>query len=1143
MKTQPTLCPAHHPANLKSAMRITAFIALVALVVIPFFSSSSASSSRQLDGRGSSAASVVKAQTAPPALKVAERAPSSREAFNAFLPLMPQSSSESVATYAGDCTTPKSNFVVGDTVCVVASGVPLNPFFPRRLTWATTDTTVVRSTDIVTDPQADSLLITATTLSNGQTIDNRGTWQVVVRNPFFFFPEAEVRFTVTDPANATADVAVDSTSSSSTVGGGSQAVFGLQVTNYGPDSSTNVTLTDAVPANTAFASFVQTSGPSFTCTNPTVGETGTTTCVIATLNSGAVARFVATYDVSSGAASGTLITNTADVFSNNTPTAATDDENPKNNSTTASSTVAATGGGGTCALNCPDNITAIANTTEGSQRGAHVAFDAAEPSGTCGAVTSSPASGSFFPVGTSVVTTTSETGGGSCSFTISIEDQGTNPPTISCPASQTANADSNCAATVNVGTASATGNNVTVIGNRSDGLPMYNCDANGINCTRRSSDDPFSTGVTTITWKAYSHDVPGPYASADDEEAHRTGVALCSQTITINDVTPPTIMVSDRTASADASCMAPVPDYSTLATVSDNCACASSDNSQICDSRQDITVTQSPAAGTMVGLGPHTITLTANDGSSNNNGDGNTTTVQTTFTVNDTTAPTVTAPADSSASANASCQAAVPNYVAGSTTSDNCSTPTLTQSPAAGTLVGLGPHTVTVTATDGAGNHSSDDVVFTVNDTTPPVVTAPADSSASADATCQAPVPNYMTGSTTSDNCSTPTLTQSPAPGTLVGKGPHTVTVTATDAAGNHSSDDVVFTVIDTTPPVISCAADIIVDFNPAVNGATVTYTTPVGTDNCAGATTAQIAGLPSGATFPLGTTTNTFRATDASGNTAMCSFKVTVALTSIIGLDSITISGAGYADSYSSAGGYPATKGSLANLLSNGTITIGGSGKVWGNVRSTQANVNMTGSAQVTGNATAGTTVTTSGSASVGGTRTNNALAPVMTLPSVTACGPPYSSASGISGTYSYNASTGDLTLSGVNIATLANGNYCFHNITLGNSSQLKVNGLVVIKITGTLNTSGATNLNNTTQIPSNLRILSSYTGSNGVILGNSTSIYALIYAPKTDLNISGAAPLFGTFAGKTLIIGNSGAIHYDTQLKAIWPAIWALL
>ena len=51
-----------------------------------------------------------------------------------------------------------------------------------------------------------------------------------------------------------------------------------------------------------------------------------------------------------------------------------------------------------------------------------------------------------------------------------------------------------------------------------------------------------------------------------------------------------------------------------MASVSDNCACSSSDESESCVGREPITITQSPAPGTVVGLGPHTITLTANDG-------------------------------------------------------------------------------------------------------------------------------------------------------------------------------------------------------------------------------------------------------------------------------------------------------------------------------------------------------------------------------------------------------------------------------------------------------------------------------------------------------------------------------------------------
>ena len=185
-----------------------------------------------------------------------------------------------------------------------------------------------------------------------------------------------------------------------------------------------------------------------------------------------------------------------------------------------------------------------------------------------------------------------------------------------------------------------------------------------------------------------------------------------------------------------------------------------------------------------------------------------------------------------------------------------------------------------------------------------------------------------------------------------------------------------------------------------------------------------------------------------------------------------------------------------------------------------------------MTGDATAGTTVSKSGSAIVGGTITNNALSPLMTLPAVPTCGPPYSSNGGISGTYSYDASAGDLTLSGLNVATLANGAYCFRNVTLTNSAQLKVNGPVVIKLTGALNIGGASSLSNTTGIPGNLRILSSYSGANGVTINNGANTYVMIYAPQTGVSISGTAPLLGSVVAKTITVSNSGVINYDTRL-----------
>ena len=60
----------------------------------------------------------------------------------------------------------------------------------------------------------------------------------------------------------------------------------------------------------------------------------------------------------------------------------------------------------------------------------------------------------------------------------------------------------------------------------------------------------------------------------------------------------------------------------------------------------------------------------------------------------------------------------------------------------------------------------------------------------------------------------------------------------------------------------------------PAIVAAVATFPPPVATDNCPGVTVACVP--PSGTPFPVGTTTVTCTATDASGNTATCSFTVT---------------------------------------------------------------------------------------------------------------------------------------------------------------------------------------------------------------------------------------------------------------------------
>ena len=720
--------------------------------------------------------------------------------FSALLPQGPPAP-ETIETFAADCVTPKTSFNFGDVVCAKLSGGPPLSIYPRRIAWVDTDNNILQKVDVLTDPQTDLFTIPMINTST----DYRGVWRVndissrsSVRTSAFFG--------VSNPQQRAADLQIyKGYDSNGSITAGSNIEYVLWLSNKGPDAATNVQVTDATPANTTFLSG-QINDPAWTCTFPQPNTgVGTSTCTLDSLAAGASAKITLVYNINLGTAVGTTIANTTHISSetadphddSNTPPPNDPTADPSNNTATARAVVIGGAPQNTCTLNCPVNLSVSANTTENNQRGAHVTFSDAVATGSCGTVTATPASGSFFPVGNTVVSVSSSEGDGDCSFIVTVEDTGTNPPTISCPANKEVIANSNCEASVNLGSPSSTGDNVTIIGARSDGKPMYNCDANGNNCTRRSPDDPFPAGVTTITWTAYSHDIPGPFPISDDEEAHRTGSASCTQTVTVNDVEPPTITAAPQTASADASCQATVPDFTATAAVSDNCACSSSDDQESCAGREPITIAQDPAPGTLVGLGPHTITLTANDGSSNNNGAGNTATTTVTFTVVDTSVPTFT-------------------------------------------LV-------------------------------PPNVTAYTGSGAT---TCETTVDPGM--ATATDNCGPVTITRSPS-GNTFPVGNTTITWTANDGAGNSATATQIVTVVDNTPPAISCPANITVYLPPnsSATSMAVSYPAATASDNCPGTTIAY--SIASGSVFPVGPTPVTATATDASGNSTSCTFTVTV--------------------------------------------------------------------------------------------------------------------------------------------------------------------------------------------------------------------------------------------------------------------------
>ena len=181
-----------------------------------------------------------------------------------------------------------------------------------------------------------------------------------------------------------------------------------------------------------------------------------------------------------------------------------------------------------------------------------------------------------------------------------------------------------------------------------------------------------------------------------------------------------------------------------------------------------------------------------------------------------------------------------------------------------------GNYTVDVTNTCGTATSAATSV--TVN--TLPVISCPSNITVNnITGQCGANVTFPLATATGSP---TPTITYSHSSGSFFQKGTTTVTATATNSCGNASCTFTV-TVVDNQAPNITNPGNITKNNDPGQCGAIVTYTTPVGTDNCPGAITTQTAGLASGATYPLGTTINSFKVTDAASYITTCSFTVTV--------------------------------------------------------------------------------------------------------------------------------------------------------------------------------------------------------------------------------------------------------------------------
>ena len=161
-------------------------------------------------------------------------------------------------------------------------------------------------------------------------------------------------------------------------------------------------------------------------------------------------------------------------------------------------------------VNAISSISAQANITvpnDANQCGAIVTYPTPTTGGGCGTITCSPASSSFFPVGTTTVTCTN-TAGGSSSFTVTVND--TQLPTISCPSNiSVSNDPGQCGAVVTFAP-----------------TPNDNCPGVTSSCTPASGSF-FPVGPTTVTCKA--------------TDASGNMSANCTFTVTVNDTEAPVV--------------------------------------------------------------------------------------------------------------------------------------------------------------------------------------------------------------------------------------------------------------------------------------------------------------------------------------------------------------------------------------------------------------------------------------------------------------------------------------------------------------------------------------------------------------------------------------------------------------------------
>ena len=258
------------------------------------------------------------------------------------------------------------------------------------------------------------------------------------------------------------------------------------------------------------------------------------------------------------------------------------------------------------------------------------------------------------------------------------------------------------------------------------------------------------------------------------------------------------------------------------------------------------------------GFGDTTVTWTVTDTS------GNSATSTQVVSVIDTTAPVITTPSNIVQEATGKTGTSLD--IGKAEVTDLIKVENITND--APSSFPLGNTTVTWTATDESGNTSTATQIITIQDTTKPTITAPADITLEATSASENTV---NLGDAKADDTVSLVSVTNDAPKTFP-IGETTVTWTATDSSGNISNATQKVTIADTTKPTITAPADITQEATSKSDNK-ITLQTPTVVDNV------EVASITNDApeSFPVGITTVTWTATDSSGLISSVQQKVSV--------------------------------------------------------------------------------------------------------------------------------------------------------------------------------------------------------------------------------------------------------------------------